>query len=712
MNNEEVFIQFRDINSLMIDDKNKARNELYRFLDEYGYPDKKPPYLEILNYLFRSLGLYPYMIEDIEEAHWTDRYAFEAFKVPVGENEEKPLHIEQSAVLKKLLDGKNIALSAPTSFGKSFIIDAYIAIKKPKNVLIIVPTIALADETRRRINRKFGKYYKIITTSKSDLADQNIFIFPQERAFQYLDSIKELDLFIIDEFYKVDSSKDKERSYLLNKALIKFYNKSKQLYFLAPNIKNINFNTFNYSFIKDIEQIVLDFNTVFLSRHDLYTAINGDKEKKEKVLIKLIIEKSCSKNLIYAGTHREVDRVSGILSQELMMAQSGLLLDFVAWLEDNYEKDNFLINYVIKGIGVHHGHLHRSLAQIILKLFEEGEGFHTIVSTSSIIEGVNTTAENVFLWRAKKGGSNLDTFTYKNIAGRGGRMFRHFVGHIYELEKPPEEDNLSIEIEFPQELLGVIDEQNSPVKLNVEQKNEAKTLVDNFVLYLHHDYQEGYKIFNELNEEGKLLSGNIKVYIQIARAIKENKIKNIQGLSSLKSDSLYSFVNALLKVCPIKHGHYSRFIYYLSLNWELPLPLLMKRIQGELSKDISLRKFFELERHVNFNFTRMLNDFYIIFKKINQDTQVDLSALVSTSSFSFLPPLVYYLEEYGLPRMISKKIDKSGLISLTEIENYDLHDTLDMFKKVGKAKIYQEVENLRSFDKYIIDYFYQGIESV
>ena len=45
---------------------------------------------------------------------------------------------------------RNIAVSAPTSFGKSFVIDAFIKIRKPKNVIIIVPTIALTDETRRR----------------------------------------------------------------------------------------------------------------------------------------------------------------------------------------------------------------------------------------------------------------------------------------------------------------------------------------------------------------------------------------------------------------------------------------------------------------------------------------------------------------------------------------------------------------------------------
>ena len=87
-----------------------------------------------------------------------------------------------------------MAVSAPTSFGKSFIIDAFIAIKKPNIVVIIVPTIALADETRRRLQCKFSNLYKIITTSDSVIADKTICVFPQERAFAYMETLSDIDI--------------------------------------------------------------------------------------------------------------------------------------------------------------------------------------------------------------------------------------------------------------------------------------------------------------------------------------------------------------------------------------------------------------------------------------------------------------------------------------------------------------------------------------
>ncbi|EMK6706315.1 DEAD/DEAH box helicase, partial [Vibrio cholerae] len=164
-----------------------------------------------------------------------DRYAHEAFKVDVGERDRLALHREQSAILKKLIEGKNLAVSAPTSFGKSFVIDAFIALKRPKNVVIIVPTIALTDETRRRLHKKFGANYKIITTSEAKLSDANIFIFPQERAIHYAEQLDEIDILIVDEFYKASSAFDKDRSPSLINAILKLGSKAKQKYFLAPN---------------------------------------------------------------------------------------------------------------------------------------------------------------------------------------------------------------------------------------------------------------------------------------------------------------------------------------------------------------------------------------------------------------------------------------------------------------------------------------------
>jgi hypothetical protein len=51
------------------------------------------------------------------------------------------------------------------------------------------------------------------------------------------------------------------------------------------------------------------------------------------------------------------------------------------------------------------------------KLFNEGGGLKNIISTSSIIEGVNTSAKNIIFWGKKNGQSNLNYFGYINSFG-------------------------------------------------------------------------------------------------------------------------------------------------------------------------------------------------------------------------------------------------------------------------------------------------------
>jgi len=141
----DVFESCHKVNDLLNQNSFvEARNKLIQLLDFLGREGLDYP--ELVNHLIRQTGLFPYI--QPETASWQDRFIYESFKVDVGDKEPITLHRDQSMLLKKLLDGESLAVSAPTSFGKSFVVDSFISIRKPKNVVIIVPTIALTDETR------------------------------------------------------------------------------------------------------------------------------------------------------------------------------------------------------------------------------------------------------------------------------------------------------------------------------------------------------------------------------------------------------------------------------------------------------------------------------------------------------------------------------------------------------------------------------------
>jgi len=112
---------------------------------------------------------------------------------------------------------------------------------------------------------------------------------------------------------------------------------------------------------------------------------------------------------------------------------------------------------------------------------------------------------------------------------------------------------------------------------------------------------------------------------------------------------------------------------------------------------------------VTFKFASILKDVNILQKEILRNKNYDISRFVSWTSHAFLPSVVFQLEEYGLPRMISKKIHKSGIIDFINNE-LTIHSAIDLFNEIGIERLRQSVD-FDDFDNYILDYFYDGINT-
>ena len=231
----------------------------------------------MIDALVRQVGLFPYL--DEEKLSLKDTIAYEIHR-PTGFKENIVFHHAQAEVYYTLLKGKNVVLSAPTSFGKSLIIDSIIAFQKYLNIIIIVPTIALIDETRKRLS-KFKDLYKIITHPSQSYSNKNVFILTQERAIEMVPNI-DVDFFVIDEFYKLNfqnTDQDKERCLVLNQVFYMLVKKNAQFYLLGPNIEEVTRNLLDnieFKFIKT------DYKTVISEHH------NVNLKKREEAITRLI----------------------------------------------------------------------------------------------------------------------------------------------------------------------------------------------------------------------------------------------------------------------------------------------------------------------------------------------------------------------------------------------------------------------------------------
>ena len=377
--------------------------------------------------LIRQVGLFPY--NEPSALSIRDEIAYE-FHRPDGMDERDiVLHASQAEIYRELLAGYSIILSAPTSYGKSLLVDALIASNRISNAVIVVPTIALIDETRRRLSA-FKNKYKIITHRAQNPAQYNIFVLTQERVIER-DDFPEIDLLVVDEFYKLDPNRkdtDQDRSIILNHAVYKLRKISKQFYFLGPAIQSVPDgieDEYHCRFHKT------DFSTVATNIIHLPT-----NPADEFAPLRELCATLTDQTLIYCRSPQRVNQVVGELLRLEIQTSDTLLESGAEWVSREYHPDWIFAKALRRGIAMHHGRIPRALAQFVVRAFNSNK-MRFLVCTSTLIEGVNTSAKNVVIFDHTINRSRYDYFTFNNIAGRSGRMFRHFIGNVYVFGNPP-----------------------------------------------------------------------------------------------------------------------------------------------------------------------------------------------------------------------------------------------------------------------------------
>lgn len=409
-------------------------------------------YTPLLRNLVRKAGLYPYLKKEFQDVSVSERAALGIYQTPFSD--DVVFHSMQFQVFELLRSGRNVVLSAPTSMGKSAIVDSIIGLGLVRRAVLVVPTIALADETRRRLQERFGETYQIIHHSSQEASgDKVIYVLTQERVNERQD-IVDIDFFVIDEFYKLAFQQrasgkidyENERVIELNIALSKLLKASRQFYMTGPFVNSVTGLAglgFEYTFISS------DFNTVALDVESLDLSPNNEAGKEEAILA--IAEKCRGEaTIIYCKS----SAIAGGVARTL--AANGFGSKFnsphLNWVAEEYDWEWDYCLALRNGIGLHFGGLPRALQQYTIDLFNRGE-INYLICTSTIIEGVNTIAKNVVIYDNRDGNFSIDKFTHGNIKGRAGRMGVHFVGKVYCLESIPQ-DSFNQEVDIP---LGIQD---------------------------------------------------------------------------------------------------------------------------------------------------------------------------------------------------------------------------------------------------------------
>lgn len=400
----------------------------------------------LLRHLVRKSGLYPYLKTQFQDLTLSEECILKTYQTPISS--DIVFHSMQFRIYELLLEKRNVILSAPTSMGKSAIVDSLVASGKFKKLVIVLPTVALVDETRRRLEERFGHIFQIIHHGTQRSEQENIlYVLTQERVNDR-DDLESIDLFVLDEFYKLAFKRKKdgeiddedERVPALNSALSKLLRCSKQFFMTGPFINGVSglpSTSRNYTFIPT------DYNTVAVD----VTFFNIKPESVDKKNAALIttLKRIHGPTIIYCKSPGRAVKVAKFLLKAGVTEP--VEDDYLSWLDQHYHPKWEYTRAFRNGIGLHYGGLPRAMQQYTIDKFNRGE-LPFLICTSTIIEGVNTVAKNVFIYDNRAGNFSIDRFTHGNIKGRAGRMGVHFVGKVFCMEELPKQGDC-FEVEIP-----------------------------------------------------------------------------------------------------------------------------------------------------------------------------------------------------------------------------------------------------------------------
>ncbi len=427
---------------------------------------------DVVDALTRETGLFPYL--DRESAlDERDLLVRETLRQTGLGDERIVFHAAQADVYARLIEGNNVILSAPTSFGKSLLIDALLASGRYDNVLVVVPTLALIDETRRRLSaRRTG--HKIITHPSQPLGPKNALILTAERVLEF-DQLPSIELFVLDEFYKLGAAD--ERALVLNQVFYAIRRQGIQYYLLGPNVEGLDpdvGDTAQSEFLRS-EQ-----TTVALRFH------NVEQPDGAPAALLDLCTRLKGPTLVYCQSPNSAHRTARMLLGGGLGQDEPALAAAADWVSANYHAEWVVALALRRGIGIHHGQLPRALGQFLVKAFDDGR-LRFLLCTGTLIEGVNTQAKNVVVYDKKRpGNKKMDAFTFRNISGRSGRMFRHFSGDVYLFGSEPEDSLPTVDIpilsqgdDVPTSLLQQLD----PADLSDRSRERLEPLDEQHLLW-------------------------------------------------------------------------------------------------------------------------------------------------------------------------------------------------------------------------------------
>ncbi|MEZ4972716.1 MAG: DEAD/DEAH box helicase [Cyclobacteriaceae bacterium] len=400
----------------------------------------------------------------------------------------------QKEVYESYLKTDLLSISAPTSAGKSFILERIILeeitrLDSLKHIVFIVPTRALISQVEQEIRLMLygnGLEDIYLTTvpqqpDESFSTSSKIFVFTQERLHWFrteMPSFK-IDLLIIDEAHKIA---DGNRGILLQQKIEELISDfpDVKIYFSSPFTSNPEFLLEDLSKAKTKAPIKTEFisvnqNLIYVSQKrrkpldwevklcskrgtielgKITLKYRPTPESKRLIFVAAELADPTGGNIIYTNRASDAEKAAQILMDTLPDEYSTTdeeIEELIKLVKKTVHSRYVLSKVLKKKIAFHYGNMPLIIRQEIERLFKNGK-IHFIICTSTLLEGVNLPAKSIFIRRPTRGiGNPMNDADFWNLAGRAGRWGKEFQGNVVCVEpdlweRPPTVDRKKLEI--------------------------------------------------------------------------------------------------------------------------------------------------------------------------------------------------------------------------------------------------------------------------
>lgn len=636
---------------------------------------------------------------------------------------ESKLHRYQKNVLDSFEQGRRnrYVLTAPTSFGKTFLVYEIIQRMQYRNILLIFPAISLLSENYARLCAwdAFNEYtIHSLSEEAFDPNGKNVFIFTPERFLSFMDSHQWLhfDFAFIDEVYKIDNSfiidqettGENERDTAYRLALEFICNLADDMLLAGPYMalplsdaqNKISFNNFardnGFSFLRynQFEIVSKDYTTIKGKQQyiiDKMPVEIGSVSKAKKVanIIKEISSPS-DNTIIYCGRKCDTESYAKqLLNDQPLISSfqekcegkgSPVYEIFLNHLQNTFG-DDWIVLKALKGrIGIHHSLVPKYIQKEIINLFNNGE-LICLFSTTTITEGVNTSAKNIIITSNKKGSKSLRQFDAKNIAGRAGRFQYHYSGRVVDLNsgfenivngQPEVLEHKNYDVETPK---TDVDYQITKEQYLSESESQEKAAIlaqvaaseippevfdcfrvvgpkDKLILYSYISSMPWWTI-DEIKQVSRHLAqsnahrlywrGFQQIMELIFPIVREDKLKRLITIRTGEQQQ-YSFVTVLLSSY-LNGGFLSMVEYYVS------------RDESPKTKDEAIRTVADFVYNVfKYHLVKYLGLFDILYRyhvskieNIDMDDVAGLGLLLQKLEYNALSPDARKVSDFGVP---------------------------------------------------------------